>query len=307
MPANGRTEVDYRSHDSSPIARLSGWVQQGTETFFATQRILLDLVMRQNALTINAVKEALSWKRPAPAHTLTELAGEGYLNFISAQRILLNLAQRENELFMTGVRERVGGFGVITAMTDLLRRSVDTFIDMQQHFLSLAARETEAWVDSAKTGEPFQGKGVMAVAREAMEQFVRSQKKFLDVLAEQVTKATEGGGEAAVETTELTELAKLASESFIEAQKKMLDVASKQVDVNLKTARRAIEMIPEAPHIDFAHLTRETVDSYVTAQKALLDVMTRAPRRHENAAPAEPERPARKKAAPRGKKAPAKA
>jgi hypothetical protein len=303
MPVNGKTEADYRSRDSSPIAMLSGWVQQGTETFFATQRILLDLVMRQNSLTINAVKDALSWKRPAPAHTLTELAGEGMANFIAAQRILLNLAQRENELLMTGVRERIGGSAVITAMADLMRRSVDTFIDMQQHFLSLAARETEAWVDSAKTGEPFQGKGALAVAREAIEQFVRSQKKFLDVLAEQVAKATEGKGEASIETTELTDLAKMASDSFIEAQKKMLDIASNQVDVNLKTARRAVEMIPRAPKIDFAHLTRETVDSYVTAQKALLDVMTRAPKRHDYTPTAEVERPARKKAASRAKKA----
>ena len=81
-----------------------------------------------------------------------------------------------------------------------------------------------------------------------------------------------------------------------------VDVASDQVDVNLKVARRAVEMIPEVPRIDFAHLTRETVESYVTAQKALLDVMTRPPRRHEYA-PAETERPTRKKAAPRRKAA----
>ena len=42
------------------MSLLSEWVRQGTESFFATQRILLDLVMRQNANTLNAVREPLA-------------------------------------------------------------------------------------------------------------------------------------------------------------------------------------------------------------------------------------------------------
>ena len=89
---------------------LSGWVRQGTESFFATQRILMDLVMRQNANTFNAVRERLATARDARGHGATEMAGEGISNFIAAQRVLLHLAQRQNEIVMTGVKERTGGF-----------------------------------------------------------------------------------------------------------------------------------------------------------------------------------------------------
>ncbi len=38
------------ARESSFINLLSGWVQQGVENFFATQRILVDLAMRQNGI-----------------------------------------------------------------------------------------------------------------------------------------------------------------------------------------------------------------------------------------------------------------
>ena len=155
----------------------------------------------------------------------------------------------------------------------------NNLIDMQQHFLTTAARQADAWVESAKTGEPFAGKSVPEVAREAMEAFIRAQKKFLDVVAAEVTKVTEGtNGHAAKEPMELTELARQASESFIEAQKKLLDVAGMQSEVNIKAAVRAVELATPAPKLNLGNFTRETVDSFVTAQKALLDVVMRSRR-----------------------------
>jgi hypothetical protein len=283
--------------DSSPMSMVTGFLRQGTESFFATQRILLDLVMRQNSMTINAVRDAISFERPTPAFSLNELAGEGMSNFIAAQRILLNLVQQQNDLVLTGVKERISGSSTATAISEMLRRSVDTYVDMQQHVLTLAARQTEAWIDSAKTGEPFAGKGIGELAREAMETFVRSQKKFLDMVAEEVDKATNGSPAEVLERTELADLAKQASDSFIDAQKKMIELAGKQSDVTIKAAKTASGMIPPMPRIDLAHLTRETVDSYVTAQKALLDVMMRPQRRPEHGAPvAVPPVPIRKRA-----------
>ena len=46
---------------SSFVSLLSGWAQQGLESFFATQRILVDLAMRQNT---NAMK---SFARVCPS------------------------------------------------------------------------------------------------------------------------------------------------------------------------------------------------------------------------------------------------
>src|SRR5271169_7101179 len=99
-----------RTHSGEPpfISLMSGWAQQGVQTFFATQRILLDLAMRQNASVVHAVREHLSDPHHSPATILSEVAGEGLTNFIEGQKILLDLGKQQNEILLTGVKERVG-------------------------------------------------------------------------------------------------------------------------------------------------------------------------------------------------------
>jgi predicted permease len=121
---------------ASPVALFSEWVQQGTENYFAAQRILLDLVMRQNAMAMNTLRERFAGERPVAA--VSEFAGEGVSNFIAAQKILLNLADRQNEIVMKGLKERVGPTSPAAAMTDLLRRGVENYIHLQKHFLNVA-------------------------------------------------------------------------------------------------------------------------------------------------------------------------
>jgi hypothetical protein len=291
MPAKAKPEPHGREH--STVSSLTEWVRQGTESFFATQRILLDLVMRQNAKTVGAIREQMTTAGAMPVAALTEMTGEGVSNFIAAQRVLLQLAQKQNDILMNGVKERAG-FGPAAAMTDLLRRGIDTFIDMEQHFLTMAARQADIWIDSAKEGRPFEGKGLPELARDAMENFVRSQKKLLDVVAEETAHATEsignGNGKAAAhgKKTELVELARQSAEAFIDAQRKLLDVAAQQLAVNLKTAQRTVQAINPLPPATLADLTRQTVDSLVTAQKALLDAMPKAAREHHEAHPRKP-------------------
>lgn len=272
MPSRLKPEPPAR--ESSLPSMLTEWVRQGTESFFATQRILLDLVVRQNAHTIGTIRERLTEARSAPAAALTEIAGEGISNFIAAQRVLLQLAQRQNEILMTGVKER-STIQPVAAMTDVFRRGVDTFIDMHQHFLTIAAKQTDLWIDAAKEGEPFNGKGVAELAREAMENFVRSQKKFLDVVAEEAGNAKEHHNGKTSHKTELTELARQGAEAFIDAQKKLLDIAAQQVAVNVKVVRETAPKMNPFPPFTLADVTRSTVESFVTAQKALLDVMAK--------------------------------
>jgi len=81
-----------RAPEPTALSKLTETVRQGTESFFATQRTLLDLVMRQNAHTIHAVRERLAAAQTIPGEVLTEIAGEGTSNFLAAQRVLLNLA-----------------------------------------------------------------------------------------------------------------------------------------------------------------------------------------------------------------------
>jgi hypothetical protein len=274
MPTTERPEAP-RARETSPVSLLTEWVRQGTESFFAAQQILLDLVTRLDNST--TIRDGQSHPRPAPTAVLTEAAGEGLSNFIAAQRVLLQLAQRQNEIVLGAAEERMG-VAPVMAVTDLLRRGIDNFIDMQQHFLTIASKQTDEWIDAAKEGKAFEGKRVAELANEAMENFVRSQKKFLDVVAEETAhatgqkKPTEAGHK---KTAELAELAREGAEAFIDAQKKLIDIASQQVAVNVKVARRTAEAINPIPSGALAEMTRQTVGSVMTAQNALLDVFNK--------------------------------
>src|SRR5271166_6241041 len=203
--------------ESSFVNLLSGWAQQGVQSFFATQRILLDLAMRQNASLMHSLRQQLSDPHHSPTAILSEATAEGMSNFMEGQRILLELGQKQNEILMSGVKERVGDWPPAQAATDLLRRSVETFIHMQQEFLKIADKQTHTWVEAAKAGKPFQSEHVVELAREAMENFVKAQKHFMDVIAEETAKATGSkhtNGMKKAKKTELSQLARQATESF---------------------------------------------------------------------------------------------
>jgi hypothetical protein len=279
MPRNGKTESStVHIGDSSFVSLLSGWVQQGVENFFATQRILVDLAMSQNANAMNLVRGRLTDSNFCPAAVLTDLAGEGVSNFIEGQKLLLSLAQREYEIVATGVKERVSGNTAAVAITDLAERSFNTFVDLQMDFLKLAGKQSDAWLNTVKAGKGFDSEGVVETAREAMDTFVHAQKKFLNILAEETSKAT-SDKESARKTkkTELATLAKEATDAFIDAQKKMMDVAGKQVSAQMKAAGQTLNMITPFPFIPIPDLTREGVKTFVNAEKALLDSVMHRP------------------------------
>jgi len=272
-----------RTHpgESSVVSLLSGWAQQGAQTLFATQRILIDLAMRQNASVMHALRQQLSDPHHSPTAILSELAGEGMTNFIEGQKVLLELGKQQNELLMTGVKERVGDAPAAHAVTDLLRRSVETFIHMQEEYLKIAGKQTHTWVASAKAGKPYQPEQLVDLAREGMETFVKAQKQFLDVVAEETAKATSGkhtnGAGKKAKQTDLSELAHKATESFMEAQKRLVDVAGRQVNAHMKTAGKTMELLRPFPFLPVSELTREAVKSYVDAQKALMEVVVKSP------------------------------
>src|SRR5690348_9990753 len=89
-----------RTHakESSVFSILSGWAQQGAQTLFATQRILIDLAMRQNASVMHAIRQQLSDPNHSPTVLLGEIAGEGMTNFLEGQKVLLDLGKEQNEL-----------------------------------------------------------------------------------------------------------------------------------------------------------------------------------------------------------------
>lgn len=275
MPKETKPGPTTTHRPSSFISLLTGWMQQGVESFFATQRVLVDVAMRQNTMILKTVQEGLTDPEHSPVAILTELAVEGTSSFIEAQRILLNLAQQENALVMNGVKERVSGSTRAMATTDLLRRSIDTFIGMQHEFLKTTSKQTLAWLEKVKAGKGYDATHLIEVAREGMDTFVEAQKRFLDVIAQETGKMTSGKPEhlAKMKTTELTKLAREATDHFIEAQKKMLDVVGQQMNVNLQAATKTMEMFSPARLMPVANVTGEGVKNFVNAEKAVIESM----------------------------------
>ncbi|HVP64833.1 MAG TPA: hypothetical protein VMT82_08045 [candidate division Zixibacteria bacterium] len=275
MPRNVAAQVEPHDRPSTLVSLLSGWVQQGLESFFATQRILVDLAMRQNSNAIKTFREGITEtedkEKDCAMKILTEIAVEGSANYIEAQRLLLDMAQQENEIIMNGVKERVGDYATAVSATNVVRRSIETFIEMQQNFLLMASKHTQSWLQNS--AEKKENKGLVGLAGEAMEEFAAAQKKFLDVISEE----TSGKKEHKKATpTELTTLGKKATESFIEAQKKLLDLAGHQVNVNLQAARRAMDLKAPIRLMPMAEMAGESVRSFVDAEKALLNTMKKA-------------------------------
>ncbi|MGC2182099.1 MAG: hypothetical protein WA637_02330 [Terriglobales bacterium] len=240
--------------------------------------------MRQNTSVMHSVRQQLTDPQHSPAAILGEVAGEGVTNFIEGQKVLLELGLRQHELLMSGVKERIEDPRANHAV-DLLRRSVETFIHMQQEFLKIAGKQTHAWVEAAKAGKPYQTELLADLAREGMENFVKAQKQFMDVIAEETSKvigSKHGKGFKKIKKTELAALARQATESFIDAQRKLVDLAGKQMNANMKTAGKVPELLTPFPFVPFTELTREGVKSYVDAQKALMDVMVKPGGEHKS-------------------------
>jgi exonuclease VII small subunit len=278
--AAAKHETTYPK-DSSVLSLLSSWGQQGVQALFATQRILLDLAMKQNASVMHAVRQQLTDPHRSPTAILSEVAEEGMTNFLEGQKILLELGKQQNEILMGGVKERVGDCPRRRAMIDLLRRSVDNFIQMHEEYLKMASKQTHTWLESAKAGKPYQPEHFVDLAREGMENFAKAQKRFLDVIADETAKATSGkpanGAGKKAKATEVSELARQATDSLLEAQKRLVDVAGRQMNASAQTAGKAVDLFKPFPFVPLNELTREVVKSYVEAQKALMDVMVKSP------------------------------
>ena len=277
MKKEAKTEPQAR--ESSFINLLSGWVQQGVENFFATQRILVDLAMRQSGTVIDVLREKLTAPDFQPVAVAKEFAGEGLTNFIEGQKLLLGLVQHENEILATGVKERIGGFAVTDALINTMHRGIDTFVEMQMEYLKNAGKQVHERLTAIKAGDEYEAETVIELARSGLENFVRAQKKFLHVVAEETSKLTAGKKAVATKAkkTEMTKLAEEAADTFIDAQKKLMDVAARQIHVSLKAAGTAAKMMPTVPYREIPDLTREGFRSFVEAEKTVIESVTLRP------------------------------
>lgn len=209
----------------------------------------------------------------SPLDMLTELAVEGTSSLVEAQRTLLDLAQQENEIILNGVKERIGGFLPAVAITDLVRRSLDTLIGMQQELLTTTSKQALQLLELENTGKGVRTTQMVEFAREGVETFTRAQKKFLDLVAQEAARVTSGKQEhdgRPMKKTELSKLAREAGNAFIEAQKRLLDVMGQQMNVNLDVATRSLGMMSPSKLLPMANLTGEGVRKFMNTETSLI-------------------------------------
>lgn len=209
-------------------------------------------------------------KQTTPLDILTELVVEGTSSLVEAQRTLLGLAKQENEILLGGIKERVTDYPAGVAMTDLVRRSLGTLLDMQQELLTATSKQTLHWLELEQTGKGERPARLMEMAKEAVEAFTRAQQKFLDAVAQESAKATSGKRERIEKKTEFALLAKDAANAFIEAQKRLLDVMGQQMNVNLDAATRTAELMSPERLVPVATLTGKEVRNFFDTERSLI-------------------------------------
>ena len=237
----------------------------------------------------------------SPMDILTELAVEGTSSLVEIQRTLLHLAHQENDIILNGVKERIGGFMPAVAMTDLVRRSVDTVLGMQQELLTSTSKQTLDWLQSEKAGKGKRAAHLVELARGGVETFTRAQKKFLEVVAQEAERATSRKKDPEIKTdqkTEISALARDAGNAFVEAQKRLLDVMGQQMNVSLDATTRALQMISPSRMVPVASRTSEGVRDFVKAETSLIESLIQ-PGNHKSPARAKRSRaPRRRRAVP---------
>ena len=214
----------------------------------------------------------------SPLGLLTELAVEATSSLVEAQRTLLNLAKEENDIFLNGIKERIGGFLPGVAMTELVQRSLDTVIGMQQELLTTTSKQTLEWLESERAGKAERSAHLIELARKAVETFTRAQTKFLEAVAQEAAKAVDGKHHhetRPASKTEIAELASKAANAFIEAQKSLLDVMGQQMNVNLDLTTRSMELMSASRLLPMANLTGQGVKSFLEAERSLLGSLVR--------------------------------
>lgn len=228
----------------------------------------------------------------SPLALLTELAVEGTSTLVEAQRTLLGLAQQENDIFLNGLKTRIGSFAPGVAMTDMVRRSVEILISMQQELLTAASKQTLEWVEAEKGGNPDRPARLAEVAREAVETFAHAQKRLLEVIAEESARASGNKHvhtEKPLKKAELVALAREAATAFIEAQKSLLDVMGQQMNVNLGLAAESVQKLSPTQLLQVPSFSPESVRDFFDTETSLIGSLVK-PHKPKSAGRAKPGR-----------------
>jgi hypothetical protein len=271
----------------SPVSQLTGWARQGIDSFVAAQKILLDLTAQQNALVIGMLRENLSKPLLWPGDAIATIADKGVQNVSAAGKILLDLAADGTELVLNRVKDAVPLPMPASTVANLLRDRLVTLLDLQKRLLEAAAEQTHKGAESYREGKGLMaaGEGVAELARQAIDNLVETEKKFLDLAVHEVSAKPDHESHKSLQERYkvLTQLVREGGEKCIDAQQKLLNLAIEQMESACKTAGKRVESVRNEARTSLGDLTEKSVRNFATAQKSLMELVTKPAKAKEAA------------------------
>ena len=171
-------------------------------------------------------------------------------------------------------------------VANLLRHRLVTLLDLQKRLLEATAEQTHEAAESYREGKGLvaAGASMAELARRAMENFVETEKKFLDLAVHEVSAKTEGNGHRSVQERYkvLTQLVREGGEKYIDAQQKLLNLAIEQMESAGKTAGKRVESARHEARTSLGELTEKSVRNFATAQKSLMELVTKPAKAKES-------------------------
>jgi cell fate (sporulation/competence/biofilm development) regulator YlbF (YheA/YmcA/DUF963 family) len=265
---------------------VGDWIRQGTEGLIATQKILLDLAAQQNALALSIARERLSLIAPFPSKAVVDVTSKTVHNFMEAQQTLLDIAAKENDIVAEGLKPGMENTP-IEGLAEVVHQGLANCIDAQKTFLSFVEAETQDAVKEVGDGKGFDTGHLSDVAKEGVRTFVKTQKKFLEIIEEELLTDETKPKRTAKEKKhiDLFDIAKESVDAYVEAQKRLLDLASDQINVNVRFVKDVFQKPDRDKVTALPDIVKKSVDSFVAAQKALVDLASKPRTAAENSHP----------------------
>lgn len=250
-------------------ADVRDWARQGVDSLAAVLKIVSDLTAQEVALVVGMLRERVNFP---PFGSTAEAADRMVTGVTGVGKVLLDLVAGETVIVVDGMKEALRLPPNVAALADLVPRGLGTMIDMHKRVLDALAEQTRDIVEAYTERKPSLATAKLAKrTRETFEDFIETQKTFLDQVTEQVTIATEAPKESKAARRDrskvLIELARDGVAKFIETQKQALDLAIEQTEANGNHAHAKA-----VAHTSVAELTRKSVENFTAAQKSLLDL-----------------------------------
>ncbi|MGB2635959.1 MAG: hypothetical protein WAM58_18665 [Candidatus Acidiferrum sp.] len=269
---------EKKATQSASPSLLTGWARQGVQSFVSAQKILMDLAAQENALLIGMVREGFSKPGTRFGASVAGIAEKGVENLTTVGKILLDLAADETALALDGAKDVLRLPAAAGAVAEVARHRVGTIIEMQKNLLDATAEQAHSVAESYREDGKLQAAArVTELTRRGIQEFVDSEKKFLDLAMQEVTAATKNDKPAHKPPRDrvevLTKVAREGAEKYFETQKKLMDFAIEQFEGTAKAGRERFKQVTrKEARPSLGELTEKSMKNFVNAEKSLLDL-----------------------------------